>query len=90
MTAKKNIKSLSRTPKYIMLFNNPGNPDTPQYKQISRTADLLIALNRKARKLKGKLGSCHYIWNLRKKILRERYDIEWHTPQELNPRCKFD
>lgn len=118
MIAKKNIKSLSPTPKYIILFNNPENPDTPyyciegteqwteapkrgflyydpledtpQYQKISRTVDLLIALNRKARKSKGRFGSCHYIWNLRKKILRECYDIEWHTPDELNPSCNFD
>ena len=36
------------------------------------------------------LGSCHAIWAIEKKIYRERYGIEWHTPQEMHPEINFD
>ena len=34
-------------------------------------------------------GSCFEVWSLKKSYLLE-YDIEWHTPAELNPRVLFD
>lgn len=36
------------------------------------------------------LGSCHAIWAIEKRIYRERYGIEWHTPQEMHPEINFD
>ena len=35
-------------------------------------------------------GSCHAIWAIEKRIYRERYGIDWHTPQEMNPTVSFD
>ena len=34
-------------------------------------------------------GSCFEVWSLKKSYLLE-YDIEWHTPAELNPQVLFD
>ena len=36
------------------------------------------------------LGSCHRLWTMQKKILKEKYGITWYTPAELNPDIKFD
>ena len=36
------------------------------------------------------LGSCHRIWALQKRILKEKYGITWYSPSELNPDIKFD
>ena len=36
------------------------------------------------------LGSCHRLWTMQKKILKEKYDITWYTPAELHPEIKFD
>lgn len=36
------------------------------------------------------LGSCHAIWAIEKKIYRDRYGIDWHTPQEMHPEINFD
>ena len=36
------------------------------------------------------LGSCHGIWAMEKKIFKERYGIDWHSPQEMNPGIYFD
>lgn len=62
--------------------------DTPQYKKICTKVDKLV--DRKTKSAAGKLGSCHYVWGMRKKILKKRYGIDWHTPSEMNPGCCFD
>ena len=36
------------------------------------------------------LGSCHRLWTMQKKILKEKYGITWYTPAELHPEIKFD
>ena len=37
-----------------------------------------------------RLGWCHAVWAEKKRILREKYGIEWRTPAEMNPRVAFD
>jgi len=44
-------------------------------------------------KLEGepyRLGMCHRVWGMKKRLLKERYGIDWHTPAEVNPDCHFD
>jgi len=36
------------------------------------------------------LGSCNAAWAIQKQILREKYGIDWQTPAEMNPGCRFD
>ena len=31
------------------------------------------------------MGYCHLYWKVKKRILREKYKINWRTPSELNP-----
>ena len=31
-----------------------------------------------------------FFWNLKKKILKEKYNIDWKTPEELEPDVIFD
>ena len=38
----------------------------------------------------GLLGTCHYVWHYKKKILKEEYNIDWKSPAELNPNTYFD
>ena len=35
-------------------------------------------------------GLCHVRWAIKAKILKEKYNIEWHSPATLNPRVRFD
>ena len=49
-------------------------PDNPE-----RAANLFI-----------QLGSCHTLWALQKRILKEKYGITWYTPAELHPEIKYD
>lgn len=35
-------------------------------------------------------GSVHYIWGLKKDILKNKYSIDWKTPEEDNPGLEVD
>jgi len=35
-------------------------------------------------------GGCHFLWREMKRILLEKYGIEWFTPAEMNPGVIFD
>ena len=36
------------------------------------------------------LGYCHMLWPRQKRILKEKYGINWKTPAEMNPDILFD
>ena len=36
------------------------------------------------------LGFCHIYWGFKKEILKTDYNIDWKSPQELNPEIIFD
>lgn len=36
------------------------------------------------------LGYCHRYWAVKKTILESEYNIDWKTPQEMNPNDYFD
>jgi len=35
-------------------------------------------------------GYCHRLWAETKRILREKYGLDWKTPSEMNPGVLFD
>ena len=35
-------------------------------------------------------GYCHTFWDCKQKVLKEKYNIDWRTPSQMNPRCRFD
>ena len=39
---------------------------------------------------RGELGFCHIVWETKKRILKEKYGMEWKTPAEENPDTCFD
>ena len=39
---------------------------------------------------KGKVGFCWILWGEVKDILKNKYNIDWKTPGEMNPGTKFD
>lgn len=39
---------------------------------------------------KKRLGYCHEVWFRQKKILKEKYGIDWKTPAEQNPDILYD
>jgi len=36
------------------------------------------------------LGTCHWIWDMKKVILRYGFNIDWQTPTEKNPHVIYD
>ena len=36
------------------------------------------------------LGYCHTFWNEQKRILKDRYGIDWKTPADRNPDIRYD
>lgn len=36
------------------------------------------------------LGFCHVFWKEKKRILKDKYGIDWKTPAERNPDTKYD
>lgn len=39
---------------------------------------------------RGHPGFCYVFWETQKRILRDRYGIEWKDPAEMNPHIMFD
>ncbi len=39
---------------------------------------------------RGSMGFCHTFWETKKRILKEKYGIEWLTPAEENPWDNYD
>ena len=39
---------------------------------------------------RGNWGFCHSFWPVRKRILKEKYNIDWQTPAEQNPGIIYD
>lgn len=35
-------------------------------------------------------GLCFIYWSIKQRILKEKYNIEWRSPSELNPHVRFD
>jgi len=36
------------------------------------------------------MGDCHIYWEEKKRILKEKYNIDWKSPQDRMPHAKFD
>lgn len=64
--------------------------DTPEFKavidDVERELDELFKNN----PLRGQRGFCHAYWSAKKELLSEKYGIEWRSPQQMNPRYRFD
>jgi hypothetical protein len=60
--------------------------DTPEYKAVIKEVAALTE-----RELNGRrgLGTCHYYWSIKKRLLAER-GITWRSPAEMNPGVLFD
>ena len=58
----------------------------PQYREIfekvDKEVDGLLTY--------GGFGSCYERWRETKRILKEKHNIDWKTPEELNPLTLYD
>ena len=68
---------------------------TKQYKECADEVDRLaeIQAGKDMFEYTGKefgKGYCYIFWGCKKKILKEKYGLDWRSPAEMNPYCKFD
>jgi hypothetical protein len=59
-------------------------------KEAKRLLEMYPDKPENAARLFMQIGSCHWIWVEKKRILKEKYGIIWYAPSEVNPDCIFD
>lgn len=59
----------------------------PKLKKIFKDAEqeALQELSKRSNVRSSKKTHCHMFWSEKKRILKEKYDIEWKTLAEMNP-----
>ena len=62
----------------------------PIYAEIFKTIDAEVEQTLVKHPLKGHMGFCYTRWETKKRILKDKYHIDWQTPAELNPQIMFD
>ena len=61
-----------------------------EYQQIQNELEIKLNSIPEISKHKGSHGYCHIYWNYKKSILNRDYNIDWKSPEELNPEIIFD
>ena len=61
---------------------------TAEYKAVIK--DVEKELDRLLKDKPKGMGFCHIYWYEKKKILKEKYGIEWKSPAVMNPGVMFD
>lgn len=64
--------------------------DKEEYKKIFQKVELETEEILKDKGIKKGLGYIHFFENYKKKLLKEKYGIEWKTTQEMNPNIRID
>lgn len=52
--------------------------------------DMEKALDKKFRFTRRHMGFCFRYWSAKKSLLKEKYNIDWSTPSQMNPNVIFD
>lgn len=64
--------------------------DKEEYKEIFEKVEKEVREKFKKENIKKQLGYIHIFDNYKKKILKEKYNIDWKTTQEMNPEVLID
>ena len=62
--------------------------DTAVYKAVIK--DVEKELDDLLKDKPRSMGFCRIYWYEKKRILKEKYGIEWKSPALMNPRVRFD
>ena len=101
-----NEKGIAKTIYYEIVMESDLMKKDPEIRKYideanAEAKEIVEDMNRKKRKkfwgwarpmvaYKYHIGDCHIIWSEQKRILKEKYNINWKTPAERNPNVKFD
>jgi len=69
-----------KQPHYLLPVTDDGDP---RYKHVIRIAEQ-EAEAELADVPKGR-GFCHRFWGVKKRILREKYGLNWRSPADVHP-----
>ena len=72
--------------RYVKYLSKRSN----RIKEAKRLLEMYPNEPEHAARLFIQLGSCHWIWAEKKRILKEKYGIIWYAPSEVNPDCIYD
>lgn len=62
--------------------------DTAVYQEVIK--DVEKELDELLKDKPRSMGFCHIYWYEKKRILKEKYGIEWKSPALMNPHVRFD
>jgi hypothetical protein len=62
----------------------------PRYADIFKNIDAEINALLANHPQKGSMGFVHIIWETKQRVLKQKYNINWKTPAEMNPQIMFD
>ena len=71
-----------------MYFRTDPIEQSPEYKMIEEELERLI--DEELKDEPRLMGFCHTYWCVKRRILKERFNIDWKSPAELNPGVMFD
>ena len=71
------------------LYYDPVEDD-PRYAEVFRKIDAEVQEALAGHPQRGSMGFVHLVWETKKRILLQKYRIDWKTPAELNPQVMFD
>ena len=64
--------------------------DAPKYKHIFETIDVEVNEILKDDPHRNHIGFCYTFWETKKRLLKEKYGIDWKSPAQMNPHVIFD
>lgn len=62
----------------------------PRYKSIFKNIDAEVEQTLQDHPQRGSMGFVHLVWDTKKRILKQKYNIDWLSPAEMNPHILFD
>ena len=71
-------------------FKRDPIDDDPEYEELLKQADEIVKRKLEHHPMRGGPGFCHVVWDTKKQVLKDEYEIEWRTPSEMNPDIIFD
>lgn len=93
------VVNLSAAGGWYAYHAGPHRTDGQRYDPIEDDLKVRPILDRAGREADQELaakgitrgcGYCNYYWPVKKRILKEKYGIDWRTPAEMNPDWAFD
>lgn len=72
------------------MLKHDKTEEIEEYKEIFRKVNFIVKRMLEEENVKKQKGYIHIFESRKKKILKEKYGIEWKTTQEMNPDILID